>query len=401
VGAGYSVVLRLSDSGSDSTLITLSGSARDGNALIPALDRLARQMRRKLGENPAAVRATRSVGVIITPSFEAYRKIEQGADYANATGDMAGGLRFVRDALELDPDCAAAYGEMATVFSNMGKPDSAVWACDQALSRPRRLTDEQRLATEATRSFCKADFDGARQTLDRQLALFPAGPGAYGAYSLRALVNLFGRRFAEAADDARRSNSGELAPFGPTQIGLSEQCQREVTAGRLDDAEKTLGRLKGWFWGFNSLNLAVARDDWARVDSLCASLSYPFVQSTVVNLRIVRHLRRGELRAARDDMAQEALREAPGSYRASIRRSLALAMIIGTPVPLDVHLEGDSANTSVITRGWRSALAGDLPARAVSWRCSAGVALTSGRAPEPPTDSSRPRSQPPRTAGAM
>jgi len=42
VGKGFSAVLRLSDSGSDSTLITVSGSARDGDALIPALDRLAR-----------------------------------------------------------------------------------------------------------------------------------------------------------------------------------------------------------------------------------------------------------------------------------------------------------------------------------------------------------------------
>ena len=56
--------------------------------------------------NPAAVQATRGLNVIITPSFEAYRKIEQARSYAEETYDIAGSLRMAWDALELDPDCA-------------------------------------------------------------------------------------------------------------------------------------------------------------------------------------------------------------------------------------------------------------------------------------------------------
>ena len=368
VGAGYSVVLRLSESGSDSTLITVSGSARDGDALIPALDRLARQMRRELGENPAAVRATRGVSVIITPSFAAYRKIEQAADCFNESADPIGAMRFLQDALGLDPDCAAAYLGMASIFSDVGDPDSALWACDQALSRPQRLTDEQRLGGEALRSFNKADFEGTLEALNRQLQLFPAGPGASEALNFRAIAFLYGRRFAEAADDARRCNSAEHVPFGPSQVTLSEQCQREITAGRLDDAAKTLGRLGGfWLW-INSLHLAGARGDWARVDSLCTApsaeiASHPFVRRTVSLVHITLHCRRGELRAAREDMAQERLRKDPDSRFLLLRASLGLTVIAGMPVPrLDPRQAGDSTAADIITRSWRDALAGDLPA---------------------------------------
>ncbi len=368
VGAGYGVVLRLSDSGSDSTLITLSGSARGGDALIPALDRLARRMRQELGENPAAVRATRELNVIITPSFEAYRKIEQAAESFNEAADPTGTMRFLRDALGLDADCAAAYIELASLFSNVGDPDSAVWACDQALSRPWRLTDEQRLSAEAQRSYDRADFEGALQALNRQLRLFPAGPCASGGLNLRSVVLLSGRRFTEAAEDARRCNSEQLAPFGPSQVGLSEQCQREVTAGRLDDAAKTLRRLRGlWLW-FNSVNLAGARGDWARIDSLCTApaaeiASHPFVRRTASLVHITLHCRRGELRAAREDMAQERLRKDPDSQFLLTRASLGLTVIAGMPVPrLDPRQADDSTAAGVITRSWRDALAGDLPA---------------------------------------
>jgi tetratricopeptide (TPR) repeat protein len=366
VGTGYGVVLRLSDSGSDSTLISVSGSARDGDALIPALDRLARRLRRELSENPAAVRATEALWVIMTPSFAAYRKIEETGNYWSATADAAGGLRLMRDALALDPDCAVAYLESAVFFSTLGDRDSAVWACDQALSRPQRLTDEQRLYAEARRSFYRADFEGALQTLNRQLLLFPAGQCADGAHTLRSLVSFYGRRFPEAVEDARRAS--ESSAFGPTQMHLWNQFIFERQAGQLDEAEKTLGRLQGMWRQVAAVEIAVGRNNWARAESLCANpprdlAANPFVLTWAAQVRIALLARRGELHATREEMAREALHGDPGGGRRIVRRLLAQAMITGTPIPgPDSVTARDTTTWGVVTRGWRAALVRDLPA---------------------------------------
>jgi len=364
VGKGYSVVLRLSDSGNDSTLITVNGSAHNGDALIRTVDQLARQMRRELGENSVVVRATRGLNVIITPSFEAYRKLEQGADYWNETTDAVGAMRFSRDALELDPDCAVAYSDMSTPFSFQAKPDSAVWACNQALSRPRRLTDEQRLFVEAQRSFYRADFQDALQTLNRQLQLFPAGPYAGTAYNLRSIVNVYARRFTDAMEDGRRATGS--SPFGASQLVLEAQVALERQAGRLDEAERTLSRLRGWWRQVAAVQCAVARNDWAKAESLCTNppqevAGDPAVMGVAAAVRIALPARRGEVRAAQEGIAREIALRGPRGY--SPRGALMLAMVSRTSVPgLDSATTRDTTIANVITRGWRDALAGNLPA---------------------------------------
>jgi len=368
VGTGYSLALRLSDSGSDSTLITVDGSARDRDALIPTIDRLARRLRQELGENPAAVRATRGLNVIITPSFEAYRKIDQGADHYNATGDAVGSMRFLRDALLLDPDCAYAYLDKAVNFQSQGKPDSAVWASDQALSRPRRLTDEQRLAGEAGRALVRADFAGARQAVNRQLQLYPAGPGASAAYSDRAALNVFEGRYIEGMEDSRRCvESG--AAFGAGNVALSNRANCERMAGQLDAAERTASRLGGGFWQWHAVHLAVARNNWARAESLCASpprdmVTDPRGNPLAAAVQVALAGRRGEVRAAQDGIARAvALWGARNDLSLTPRQALFLALVSGTPVPeLDAATAHDTTTGGVITRGWHAALVGDVAA---------------------------------------
>jgi serine/threonine-protein kinase len=355
VGAGYSAVLRLSDSGGDSTLITVSGSARNGDALIPALDRLARQMRQRLGENPAAVRATRGLWVIMTPSFEAYRKIEQSARYAMETADWERGMRFLRDALELDPDCATAYLEIAAY---LGSPDSAVWACDQALSRPQRLTDEQRLLAEARRAYYRADFESALQALNRQLQMFPSGPNASEALELRSELYMDSRRWTEALEDSRRAF--EASPFESTLVALASLCDMEINAGDLDRAETTLGHIPAGtpLRATRDVTLAVARGDWTTAQDLyskaIAIAARPSLRDRLAWFEFAAHARRGEMRAARGVRA--------AGYALHPRAAMFLAMVSGTSVPASLPaVATDTTLSGVITRGWRAALVGDVP----------------------------------------
>jgi tRNA A-37 threonylcarbamoyl transferase component Bud32/tetratricopeptide (TPR) repeat protein len=354
VGSGYKVLLRLSDSGSDSTLLTLDGTARNQDALIPELDRLARRMRRELGEHPAAVRMTRELQVAITPSIEAYRKFVQGSDHWDATQDGIGSMRMSREALALDPDFAAAYSELSVLYgAAFGRPDSAVWACDQALMRPRRLTDEQRLHTEARRAFYRADFEAALQALNRQLQLYPFGPKAAGALNMRALIHSTCRRFEQALEDSRESVARRL--IAQSNVALNVLFTMELNANRLDQAEVTASRLPGSFGQTAAVRLAVARDDWARAESLCTRLpaelsADPGVRNQAAAVRFAMRARRGEIRSAREDRGPE-----------TFRGQLFLTMVSGAPAPVPPpSLATDSTVAGVITRSWHRSLAGDL-----------------------------------------
>jgi tetratricopeptide (TPR) repeat protein len=359
-------VLRLSDSGNDSTLMTLDGSARGRDALIPTLDRLARRMRRELGENPGAVRATRNLQVIATPSFEAYRKVVQAVEYHDATNDAAGSMALVREALALDPDCAMAYDEAADDYSSLGKADSAVWACDQALMKPRRLTDEQRLHVEAERAFFRGDLEGAVQLRTRQLQLYPSGPMAAQTYSSRGYENSLLGRNAEALEDGRRSIG--TYPVRPSQVSLFNLFAYEWGAGQLAQAESTLSQLRGAPHQRGALVLAWKRGDWARAESLCANppadvANNRIWQFRVAVFRISLFARRGQMRAAQDLLARRIPLEElhrPGSLSHS--DALFFAMVSHTRIPAPpVALAGDMAARSVITRCWHAALAGDVP----------------------------------------
>jgi tetratricopeptide (TPR) repeat protein len=362
LGAGYSVVLRLSDAANDSTLITVNGDARDANALIRTVDHLTRKLRRDLRENPAAVRATRSLSVI-TPSFEAYKKFEQAATYWNETADGTVSGRLNREALALDPDFADAYEGLAFAYSGLGKPDSAVWACDEALRRRQRLTDEHRLYLEAYRATLRADFDGALQGLDRQLQLYPTGPYAGQACNVLSVINTWRGQAALAAEYGQKCI--EFAPFGASQIAMNLQCGYEIQAGRFDRAERWLGQLRRPWRLSAAVSLAIARNDWARAESLCArppgdTEANPALTAAV---RCARQARRGEVANAREAIAQEIALRGPNGPWLSPRSLVSLASISGTlvpnPTPILAH---DTTTRSIITRGWRDAAAGDLTA---------------------------------------
>ncbi len=364
IGSGYQVVVRLSDSGTDSTLMSLDGTARDKDALVATLDALARRMRRQLGEDPDIVRATRGLVVAMTPSFEAYRRFEAIERYVGETGDYAGGLEMDRSALALDPDFATLYGEMAVSYQMIGRPDSAMWAVEQALARPQRLTDEQRLHFEARRALHKADYPRALELRGRQVQLYPNGPKAFSAYHERALVNGFLGRYEQAVMDARNGIAHQ--PIGPAQVTLQILAGAQINAGQLDSAVVTLASMRGWWRQQAAVRIAVARGDWAQAESLCtnpppdvaASASF---RSVADGFTVALRARRGEVREAlRFDAARP---RRPSERSTAGRTAMLYASVLNLPpTPLPAALDADTTIAATITRGSHAAQAGDLAA---------------------------------------
>ena len=263
LGKGYSIVLRLVDADTSRVLLTRSGTARNDDALIPALGDMAKQLRQGLGENRRALRATRSMALAATPSFEAYRLFtEAGIRYRVQTANREA-LRYYRAALAIDPGFASAWYAMVPIYQNLGYPDSAESCFQQALRHPERLTDWQRLRIEFTRASVEGDDRRMVAETDRVLANDPGNISAL-AWANDALCRL--GRVGEAL--ARTRKAMELSPFGPTDGMRLNEGLDLMLLGRFDEARQSCLRMTG-IWKLTLLaDIEVAAGRFALADSL-------------------------------------------------------------------------------------------------------------------------------------
>jgi thioredoxin-like negative regulator of GroEL len=126
--AGFAVVVNLIESDSGRRLTSVSDSAEQEEDLIATLDRVCKKLRTRLGEQPAQLQASRILRELITPSLAAYMKHREAFQIMTQTGDTEETRRLLHEALELDPQFAAAMMFMAGTYYNAGLDDAAaVW----------------------------------------------------------------------------------------------------------------------------------------------------------------------------------------------------------------------------------------------------------------------------------
>jgi serine/threonine-protein kinase len=89
LGNGYSVVLRVIDADSAHVVASVSDAARNSDALIPTVGRIAQRLRAALGERRNALQSTNDFVLSATPSFEAYKEYVRGRDKLLAAENRA------------------------------------------------------------------------------------------------------------------------------------------------------------------------------------------------------------------------------------------------------------------------------------------------------------------------
>ncbi len=366
LGRGYSVVLRVVDAESLKVVLTESTVAKNEDALIPTLGRLAKKLRAGLGENRGAIQATRDMGEVATPSFEAYRL------YVHARRDLFSlANRDVvltsRDVLALDPDFAMAWSAMGMAFYNLGQPDSALAAYEEALRRPQRLTTVQRLNIQALRASTQGDLPAALDLFGRVLQYDPTNRGALmnGAIAYADLG-----RFEEALESTRRAE--RASPFEPNQGMRNNEVVFLCELGRVNEAREIARHVRGPESRWTRVVVEIAATNWAAAeriaDSLLADPGPPEDERAelLLNLASARAAR-GALKGGAATFAQteEVVRAAGLTTiyaHAAYRGRMMLAIVSrGTiPLPADAWAR-DSSAASFITRGLRAAIAGDRP----------------------------------------
>jgi eukaryotic-like serine/threonine-protein kinase len=149
LGGRYVVSTRLLSAQSGEQLASFSEEAASQNDLIPAIGRLGKQLRAKVGESLKTVREASALDRVTTGSMDALSKYTAALTTLEQTGDYTKVIPLLQQAVAIDSTFAMAWRRLAAHYSTLGMGDSADHAISHAYAHRDRLTDIERHLTEA------------------------------------------------------------------------------------------------------------------------------------------------------------------------------------------------------------------------------------------------------------
>jgi tetratricopeptide (TPR) repeat protein len=239
LGGGYVISTRLVAAATGEVLASYRATAEEPKAIIPAVDRLSRRLRAKIGESLKSIRATPPLEQVTTASLEALRKYAQGTRAVETRGEVAEGVALLEQAIALDTGFAMAYRKLAIVLSNVGGQTARVQALlQQAYDHRDRLGDGERYVTEGTYYTYGPAPDAAKAIAAYESALDGQPDNATALNNISVLYQS-ARQYRRAEEYLRRAIA--VDPMGESQrINLAVV---QVSLGRPRDAEETIERM--------------------------------------------------------------------------------------------------------------------------------------------------------------
>ena len=271
VGAGYVLTARIIGAADGRELVSLRETAKDGTAIITALDKLSKRLRERVGESLKSLQNTESLEQVTTGSIEALQKYSQAVRLDDA-GQAEAAYQLLQEAVAADSTFAMAWRKLAVVSGRAGAPDSVMRnAGRRALALKDRLPPIERHTAEAS-FYTNVEPDPVKAEAAHKavLALDPEDRVALNNYAL--LLNDQGR-YAEAEAVARRA-----IPVDRSWFSYGHLARSMVGQGRYAEADSVLRELAEIQPGSPrnlSLQSEVAYDsrDYRRGDSLMLALA--------------------------------------------------------------------------------------------------------------------------------
>ncbi len=161
VGRGFVLVARLVGASDGAELLAIRETAEDDGQILPALDRLSKRVRERVGESLRTIRAGDPLEQVTTSSMEALRLYSQGVQAANVN-DNQQATALLRQAVAVDSGFAMAWRKLAVVISNaFGSQAEVQDAATRAFRFRNRLPEMERHLTTAY-YYNTAEFDRAK-----------------------------------------------------------------------------------------------------------------------------------------------------------------------------------------------------------------------------------------------
>ncbi|MBG0858136.1 MAG: tetratricopeptide repeat protein [Bacteroidales bacterium] len=180
VGDTYLLTSKVVEVNTRKTLKTESFQANGKNEVLTSLDKLAREIRRNLGESLREVNhEIIPLPEATTSSLEALKYLSKGLDAWNTDGQYEEAIALFLKAIELDPEFALAYASLGSLYYWLNNRMKGEENFSRALKLSGRLTEKERLWIEARVEEYRGNYDGAILKYNIYLRNYPGNSGAW------------------------------------------------------------------------------------------------------------------------------------------------------------------------------------------------------------------------------
>jgi tetratricopeptide (TPR) repeat protein len=271
LGSNYVLTLNATDCQTSATVASEQREATGKEEVLKVLGSMASSMRTKLGESlPSIKQFDVPVEQATTPSLPALKAYALGIAERRRGRELES-IAFFNRAIELDPEFAAAYTTLSTVYGSIGEWRRGEEYARLAYARQKRVSERERLfITYQYHDRVTGNQDEAVKTLELWKAAFPRDSRAPNALSL--IYNRFGRfdkAVAEATEALQRSpgTGFPMSNLAFAYRGLGQYAEaRKVgdEAVRLDVATAPTRRLLYQLGVLMNDGSAAAQLEWSR-----------------------------------------------------------------------------------------------------------------------------------------
>jgi len=173
-GEGFVITASLQKPGAGESPSALRIEAHDEKDIIVKVDELTRQVKEGLNLTAAQISSDieKDAGKMTTSSPEALKYYIEGRRFHLALKyDQA--IAYMEKAVEIDPEFAMAYRQMASAQNNSGHPVEARKYLKKALELSTRLPDNEKLYIEANVFYLDEDYAKQIELLERLAKTYP------------------------------------------------------------------------------------------------------------------------------------------------------------------------------------------------------------------------------------
>jgi DNA-binding winged helix-turn-helix (wHTH) protein/tetratricopeptide (TPR) repeat protein len=252
LGNEYVLGLRATRCGSGDLLDVEQATAKAKEQVLDALTQVASRFRRRAGESLRTRQMhDKPLEEGTTASLEALKAYSAGRR-ASLTESMVAGIPLQKRAIQLDPNFALAYAQLALTYSDSGQTGPAVEAAKRAYELRNRASDPEQFFIDVTYGrIVTGNLERARQTCTSWAQTYPRDPDAHGLLSGLILQGL--GDFDISIEEARKALA--LDPdLSPAYANLAYSYFLE---GRMKEAANVVAEASTR--GFNIPELIVLR----------------------------------------------------------------------------------------------------------------------------------------------
>jgi tetratricopeptide (TPR) repeat protein len=263
LGNEYLVGLEAVGCGNGDSLAKEQAPASSKEDAVRAVDKVAANLRTKLGESLASVQKFDVPIEATTPSLEALKSFSMGVTTQAQKGD-AEAAPFLRRAIELDPNFAMAYARLGISYNNLNQPSLAAENLKKAYELRDRVSEREKFHITADYyRVATGELEKEAQTYILWTQSYPRDP--IPLTNLGANSSILGQwqKAVQETQDALRLDPNDVIAYGNLAEGF-------LAVNRLDDTKAAINqalarKLDGGILRLAAYYLAFLRNDSAQM----------------------------------------------------------------------------------------------------------------------------------------